>query len=161
MSFEAAPGKVQLRLSVESADADVLDTETREIAVPDLTAPDATMATPGVFRARTVRELQQLKTDPKAVPTATREFTRADRVFVRVTTYGTGAAATTVSARLLNRAGNSIADLPVTETAAGDGTARDVDLALATLAPGEYVVELTTAGSAEPRKELIGFRITG
>lgn len=161
VSFEAAPGKVQLRLSVESADADVLDTETREIAVPDLTAPDAAMATPGVFRARTVRELQQLKTDPKAVPTATREFSRSDRVFVRVTTYGTGAAAPTVSARLLNRAGQSIADLPVSETGAADATARDVDLALATLAPGEYVVELTTAGPTEPRKEMIGFRITG
>jgi len=161
LSFDAAPGKVQLRLAVESASAEVLDTEMREIAVPDLTAADAVMATPGVFRARTVRELQQLKSDPKAVPTATREFTRAERVFIRVTTYDTGAAAQTVTARLLNRTGQSIADLPVSQPAAtGDRNARDIELSLSTLAPGEYVVELTSTGPTAPLKELVGFRIT-
>src|SRR5207302_183625 len=37
--FDAAPGKVQLRVSVEGSSSAVLDTETREITVPDLTAP--------------------------------------------------------------------------------------------------------------------------
>ncbi|MEQ1910704.1 MAG: VWA domain-containing protein [Vicinamibacterales bacterium] len=160
VTFEAAPGKVQLRLAVESAGAEVLDSEIREVAVPDLTAPDAVMATPSMFRARTVREFQQLKTDPRAVPTATREFTRSERVFVRLATYGTGAAAQTVTARLLNRTGQSIGDLPVTQAGAGGEGARDIDLALATLAPGEYVVELTATGAGAPVKELVGFRVT-
>ena len=160
VSFEAAPGKVQLRLAVESAGAEVLDSEVREVAVPDLTAPEAVMATPSMFRARTVREFQQLKTDPKAVPTATREFARSERVFVRLTTYGTGAAAQTVTARLLNRTGQSIGDLAVSQASAGGEGTRDIDLALATLAPGEYVVELTATGAGTPVKELVGFRVT-
>jgi hypothetical protein len=36
-----------------------------------------------------------------------------------------------------------------------------VELALATLAAGEYLIELTVAGSAAPATELVGFRITG
>jgi VWFA-related protein len=161
VAFDASPGQMQLRLAVESADAEVLDSEVRELSVPDLTAPDAAMATPEVFRARTVRDFQQLKSDPKATPTAAREFSRSERVFVRVITYGTGAGAPAVTAKLLNRTGQAIADLPLTPApAAGEG-ARDADLALASLAPGEYVLEFTVSGAGEPSKQLVGFRVTG
>jgi hypothetical protein len=160
VSFEAAPGKVQLRLAVESAANEVLDSEVREIAVPDLTGPEVTIATPEVFRARTVRELQQLKADPAARPTASREFTRAERVFIRIATYASGPAAPTLSARLLNRAGQPMADLPLAASGAGDA-ARDIDLTLSSLPAGEYIVEVTAAGGAgSPVKELVGFRIT-
>ncbi len=161
VTFEAAPGTLQLRLAVESASAETLDSEVREVAVPDLTAPDVLNATPEVFRARTVREFQLVKADPKATPTAAREFSRMERVFIRIPTYGTGAAAPAVTARLLNRAGQPMADLPVTPAADGDGTARDIDLALASLPQGEYIVEVTVTGGAGPVKELVGFRITG
>jgi hypothetical protein len=36
VTFEVNPGKIQLRLSVEGAASQVLDTEVREITVPDL-----------------------------------------------------------------------------------------------------------------------------
>lgn len=159
VSFEAAPGKMQLRLAVEGPDAEVLDSEVREVAVPDLTAPDAGMATPEVFRARTVREYQQMRADAKARPTAAREFTRAERVYLRVSLYGS--TGTSLTARLLNRAGQSIGDLTVAPASNGNGDARDIELALATLAPGEYVVEITAAGAPDQKQELIGFRITG
>jgi VWFA-related protein len=161
VSFEAPPGKVQLRLAVESAASEVLDSEVREVAVPDLTAPDAVMATPEVFRARTVREFQQLKADPKAVPTAAREFSRSERVFIRIDTYGSGAAAPTITARLLNRTGQALADLPIAAAPAGGDAARDVDLTLSALPVGEYIVEVTATGAAAPVKELVGFRVTG
>src|SRR4029077_10502943 len=54
VSFEVQPGTIQLRMSVESAAADVLDSETREIVVPDLTLPQVAIGTPEVFRARTI-----------------------------------------------------------------------------------------------------------
>lgn len=161
VTFEANPGTMQLRLAVESAGAETLDSEVREVTVPDLTSPDTVMATPEVFRARTVREFQQIKADPKAVPTAAREFTRAERVFVRVPLVATGGAAPTVTAKLLNRTGQAVADLPVAPSAAANGDVRDIDLSLAPLAPGEYIVEITVAGAASPAKELVGFRITG
>ncbi len=45
ISFEVAPGKVELKLAVESAASEVLDSEVREISVPDLTSIDVGIAT--------------------------------------------------------------------------------------------------------------------
>ena len=39
-TFEVKPGKMQLRVSVEGSASQVLDSEIREITVPDLTAPN-------------------------------------------------------------------------------------------------------------------------
>jgi VWFA-related protein len=151
ISFDAQPGKMQLRVSVESAGSEVLDSEVREIAIPDLTSPDSVIGTPAVFRARTVREFQQLKTDAQAAPTAAREFSRSDRVFVRVPVYGQSP---TVTAKLLNRAGDAMSELPAS---GGGGATRDFDLTLSSLPPGEYLVEISTGSS----KELVGFRVLG
>jgi VWFA-related protein len=156
--FDAQPGKMQLRLSVESADAQVIDSEVREITVPDLTSQTA-LGTPKVFRVRTARELQQLKTDAKAVPTAAREFTRTERLLVRVPAYGPAATTPKLTARLLNRAGQAMNDLQVTAAASSDAPL-EIEVALASLPAGEYLVEITAAGESGTQ-QLIGFRVTG
>lgn len=159
VTFDAVPGKVQLRLSVESAAADVLDSEMRELTVPDLTSPQAVLGTPEVFRARTVRDVQQLKADPRAVPSASREFSRAERLFIRVPAWGPGNASPTLTARLLNRAGQPMSEL--TAIAAFPGAPFEIDVPLAGMAPGEYLVEVSAAGAGGEAKELVGFRVTG
>src|SRR5947208_5689361 len=50
ITFDAAPGKIQLRISVEGNGSEVLDSEVREITVPDLTAGQITLGTPQLFR---------------------------------------------------------------------------------------------------------------
>jgi VWFA-related protein len=159
VTFDAQPGKVQLRVSVEGTSAQVLDSETREISVPDLTAPQTALGTPEVFRARTVREQQQLKTDADAVPVASREFSRTDRVLVRVPAYGPGNTTPTVTAKLLNRDGQAMSELPVSLGA--PQSARQIEVPLAGLAPGEYVLEITASGEGGEAKQLVGFRVTG
>src|SRR5215467_3282865 len=160
VSFDAKPGQMQLRVSVESAGADVLDSEVREVAVPDLTAPQVAIGTPAVYRGRTVPEYQRLKSDPQAMPTTAREFSRTERVFIRVPAYAPGTPAPTVTAKLLNRTGQSMGDLTVAN-AAGHPDSKDIDLSLAPMPPGEYAVEITAkAEGSEPVKELIGFRVT-
>jgi hypothetical protein len=149
---------VQLRLSVEgSAGAGVIDSEVREFVIPDLTTTQTTLGTPAVFRARTPRELQQLKGDPQAVPATLREFSRTDRIFVRVAAYGAGAPA--VTAHLLNREGQPMSELPVTPPAAPAADA-SVDVPLAGIAPGEYIIELKATGEGGEAKELVGIRVT-
>jgi VWFA-related protein len=157
VTFDVPPGSIQLRLSVEAADAEVLDSERREIAVPDLTGPDAVFGTPQIFRARTVRDVEQLKGNPDAVPTATREFTRADRLLIRCTVHAPGNAPM-VTAQLLNRTGQAMSQVPVTLAGAGGAL---IDFPLATLPPGEYLIELKAAGGSGDVKELVGFRVTG
>jgi hypothetical protein len=159
VTFDVTPGKVQLRLSVEGTASQVLDTEMREINVPDLTAPQTTLGTAELFRGRTVREYQQLKADLDAVPLAAREFSRTDRVFVRVAAYGPGGTTPAIGAHILNRAGQAMSELPVAPSAKAG--VQQIELPLAGLAPGEYVLEIKATGEGGEAKELVGFRVTG
>jgi VWFA-related protein len=158
VTFEAKPGTVDLRLSVEGAHAQVLDTEMRQITVPDLTAPQVTLGTVEVLRGRTPREFQQLKQNPDAVPVATREFRRTERLLIRVPAYGPGGQPPALTAQLLNRQGQKMSDLPIAPVPSTSD--QQVDLPLASLAPGEYLVEVQAAGDANTR-QLVGFRVTG
>jgi len=159
VTFEAKPGKIQLRLSVESAASEVLDAETREFTVPDLTSPQTALGTPEVFRARTLRDFQQLKGDPKAVPVPAREFSRTDRLLVRIPAWGPANSVPKLTARLLNRGGQAMSDLPVAP-AASPGAPFEIDMPLAGMAPGEYVLEVSAAGEGGEAKELVGFRVS-
>jgi hypothetical protein len=133
----------------------VLDTESREVAVPDLTAPDVVLGTPQLLRARTARDYQQLKGDASAVPAAARDFSRTERLLIRVPVYGPADTAASVNAQLLNRGGQKMSELPVAVSAAS-ADLREIELTLAPLAPGEYIVQIA-AGDV---KELVGIRVT-
>jgi len=159
VTFDVNPGKVQLRLSVEGVDSQVLDSETREIVVPDLTSAQPLMGTPAVFRARTAREFALLRTATDNVPIAGREFSRVEHLLIRVPTYGPGDTMPPLHARLLNREGSAMNDLQV-EPAPTRGE-QQVDLPLAALPPGEYVVEIRVGDQDGDAKELFAFRVTG
>jgi len=159
VSFEVPPGKIQLRISVEGSASQVLDSETREISVPDLTSAQAILGTPSVLRARTAREFQQLRADADAIPAATREFNRIERLLIRVPTYGPGGTMPTLSVHLLNRAGSAMNELHAEPSPkAGE---QQIDLSLAALPPGEYVVEIKVGDKDGDATELVGFRVTG
>jgi VWFA-related protein len=159
VSFEVPPGKLQLRISVEGTASQILDTETREITVPDLMAAPAVLGTPSVLRARTAREFQQLRTDPDAVPIATREFSRIEHLLVRVPAYGPAGSTLALSVHLLNRAGAAMNEIKA-EPAPKPGE-QQIDLPLAGLPPGEYVLEIKAAEGSGDAAELVGFRVTG
>jgi VWFA-related protein len=157
--FDAAPGKVQMRVTVEGSSASVLDTETREIAIPDLTSAQPTLGTPAVHRARTIPELNKLKADADAVPTAAREFTRMERLLIRVPTYGPGGTSPALKVHLLNRAGSAMNELQASPSPrAGE---QQIEMPLAALPPGEYVIEIKAGDQAGDAKELLAFRVTG
>jgi VWFA-related protein len=158
VTFEADPGVLQLRFSVEDVNADVLDSATSEFTVPDLNSQKVALATPLLFSARTVRQFEQLKGDLQAVPTLSREFARTERLLVRLTAYGPGTAPPSITARLLSRGGEPMNDLSVSRAG---GTLASVELPLASMAPGEYVLEIVASGEGGSATELIAFRVTG
>jgi hypothetical protein len=111
-----------------------------------------------VFRARTARELQQLKADPQPVPVVGRDFSRVDRLLIRVSAYGPGSTPPKLTARLLSRAGQPMVDLPVTPPAS-PGEVSQIEIPLAAIATGEYLIEIDATGDGGPAQELVGFRV--
>src|SRR4029453_8381887 len=57
-TFDVPPGRVQLRITVQNAAGQVVDSSTSEVTVPDYTVPQVSFGTPRLYRARTPREGQ-------------------------------------------------------------------------------------------------------
>jgi VWFA-related protein len=155
-TFDAPPGRIQLRLSVQNAGGQVMDSATQDVTVPDYTGVQVSFGTPRLYRARTPRDVQLITANPNPVPTADRAFSRTERIVVRADAYGPGGVTPTVTARLLNRAGTAMSDVQVQPTASG---AQQMDLALSALAAGEYLLELNAKADAGSAQEVIAFRI--
>jgi VWFA-related protein len=155
-TFEASPGEMQMRMVVEGADGQVLDSASRELTLPDFTVVQVSFGTPLVFRGRTAREIQTLKATPGSVPTAERHFSRTDRVFARVQAFAPGGVVPAVTARLLNNKGDAMADLPVQSGPAG---ATELDLPLGNLAPGNYLIEFSALTDSGTARELLAFNV--
>lgn len=159
ISFDAKPGKLDLRLTIEGDGTGTLDTEDRELMVPDLSTPELMLGTPKLWFARSAREFTALAATVEAPPTATREFRRTDRLLIRVEAFGPGAEPPTVTARLLNQQGNKMGDIAVTPPAT-PGAAHTVDLLLASYSTGQFLLELSANGEGhKPVTELVAFRI--
>jgi hypothetical protein len=135
----------------------VLDSETREISVPDLTSAQALLGTRSVLRARTAREFQQLRADadagadrgPRVQPDRASAGPRAG--------LRPGGTAPSLSVHLLNRAGSAMNELKA-EASPRPGE-QQIDLPLAGLPPGEYVLEIKT-GDAHRTGRLPRHRLT-
>jgi hypothetical protein len=150
---------MQVKLSVEGSAGQVLDSDFRDVDVPDYSKLDPALSEAQVFRARTQRDLQAYIIDPKATPTAVREFSRTERLLIRFNAYAPGGSAAPAG-RLLNRDGNKMADLVIKPFAEGGDSTFQLELPLSSLPVGNYLVEVSLPGDAKV-KELIGFRITG
>lgn len=156
ISFDAAPGSLNLRISIENSAGEVLDTETRTIVAKDLTAPDA-IANAAFLRARTVAEWQRLTGDGAATPTAAAAFSRSDRLLLRVPVYRSSGHDMPLRASVVTRADQKIADLVPTAQLIAD--AIQFEVPLAGLSQGEYAVVLTAADD-DHVLEIVPFRIT-
>jgi VWFA-related protein len=155
-SFDAAPGRLRLRMAIQDAAAQVLDQDVREVSIRDLRG-EVAVGTPEILRARNAREFRTLDAEA-AVPVASREFRRTEHLLIRFQAYGPAGGAPAVSARLLGRMGHPIRDLQVAPAAtAGDSA---IDLPLAPFANGEYSIEVTARSGARDATDRVTFRIT-
>ncbi len=159
VTFEAEPGPLQVRVTIKGEKGDTLDSETRDIPVPDLTQVRVALSTPAVYRTSNAREFQALMASASPLPTPAREFRRTERLIVRFDAYAPGTEAPAVSARVLNRAGKSMADLPV-RAPQSPATYYQLDLPLAGFAAGEYLIEVKAAGASGEATELVPVKIT-
>jgi VWFA-related protein len=154
--FDVAPGRLRLRMSIEDAASTVLDQDVREMSVRDLKGAVA-IGTPAIMRARTARDFRALETEA-AVPVASREFSRTERLLIRFRAYGSGDEPPVTSAALLDRVGHPMRALVITPASApGEST---IDLPLAAFAPGDYTLEVKATSGGREAIERTPFRIT-
>jgi hypothetical protein len=135
-------GEYQLQIRTKGARATAPSTDVVRIALAP--APQATGAI--FFRRGSA-------TANRDVPTADLRFRRSDRLRVDVPSPG----AENVTARLLDRAGTPMA-IPVSATVRDDPDSsrwQSAEVALAPLAPGDYVVEIVAGTS----RTLVAFRV--
>jgi hypothetical protein len=147
---------MQLRITVQNATGQVMDSSTSDVTVPDYTKPQVSLGTPRLFRARTPRDVQAIKANPAAAPSTDRMFARTERLLVRVDAYAPGTAPPTLTARLLNRAGTPMFDVPVQMSDTGGAA---MELVFASLAAGEYLLELNAKAEAGAAQEVVAFRV--
>ena len=95
---------------------------------------------------------------PDPVAFAGRDFTRADRVLLRVAAYGTAAADAEVTAQLVGPRGTTLAELPIHSE--GEGAGFRLDLPLSSLATGEFIIAIAARNSTERVETLVPLRIS-
>jgi hypothetical protein len=146
---------LRLLMSIEDAASTVLDQDVREMSVRDLKG-DVAIGTPEILRARNAREFRALE-DGAAVPVASRECSRTERLLIRFHAYGPVGQPPAVSARLLDRMGHPMRNLAIAPSpTGGDDT---IDLPLASFAPGDYTIEIKVASGTREATERTPFRI--
>jgi VWFA-related protein len=153
--FDAPPGVLRLRMSIQDAAATVLDQDVRQLSIRDLKG-DVALGTPEVLRARNAREFRALDSD-SAVPVVSREFSRTERLLIRFRAYGPAGGTPVISARLLDRMGHLIHPLDLIPKTDG---MHAIDLPLAGFAPGDYTIEFKSASGAREAVERLAFRVT-
>jgi len=80
-----------------------------------------------------------------------------ERMYIRIEGYAPGGATPTITARLLNRGGQSMSDLPVQTPTPG---VAELDLGLASLAAGDYLIEFTGKTPSGTAQELVAFKVS-
>jgi len=154
-SFELPPGRVLVQMKIQDAGARVLDTDVRDLLVGTFNGP-MTIGTAEVYRARSARELRSIAADRDAAPVAARQFSRADTLLIRVPVSASGEQPS-ISARLVSRFGAALRELTVSPSA---DNVFEIDLPLASLAAGEYAVEVTASAAGKNARETVSIRVT-
>jgi VWFA-related protein len=157
--FNADPGRIQIDLEILAADGTSIDKAAHDIDVPDVNRADPLILPPQVFRCTSAREFREVSADPAAAPVPTRAFRRTDRLLLRVPTHSRSGGPITVGARVVNRFGQVLRDVPSMQSAPAGAT--QFDLPLGWLAPGDYTLELTAKNAAGSAREVVRFRVTG
>jgi hypothetical protein len=143
-------------MSIQDAASTVLDEDVREMSIRDLKG-EVAVGTPEILRARNAREFRVIDGQASAVPVASREFSRTERLLIRFQAYGPPGQPPVASATLLDRAGHAIRTLTIEPTAEPGEYA--IDLSLAGFAPGDYAIAVKAASGAREATDRTSFRV--
>ena len=152
------PAPIQLDLTIQDSSGDMIDREQRTITVPDIQKTTLALTTPILSRARSAAEYRTMASSPDPVPFAGRDFSRSDRLLLRVAAYGTAATDAEVTAQLVGPRGTTLAELPIHSE--GEGVGFRLELPLSSLATGEFLIAIAARTPAERVETFVPLRIS-
>ena len=157
VSFEAAPGRLLVRMDILDLAGRVLDRDVRDLSVTGFKEPVA-FGTPAVYRARTLRDLRAFGPDGAAPsPVAARQFSRAEHLIVRMPVVSV--TTPDVAVRLLNAFGGVLREVPA-QPLPTHPQLFQVELPLASFASATYVLEFRAAVGAALAVDRFEFVVT-
>jgi VWFA-related protein len=155
--FTLDPGEYELRYSARTADNSVADRWTQPLTVPDFASATVSLATPKIYRSKSLAEFRTIRAARDPVPAVVRQFGRTDRVLVDAECYTSGAGETpTVEAHVMTRDGRELTALPVPDLV--NGRAR-FELPVGSLGQGTYLLRVRAKLGATETELLTAFRI--
>jgi hypothetical protein len=157
VTFITRPGPIHLRVSAEDATGRSLDSEERDVFVPDFTKVGPVVTIPEILRARTAGELTRIRESTTALPTASHQFIRSDLLLLRFRAYAQGGGTPDVAVRLLDAQGATISTLPPPRRRT-DGQLETM-LLPASLAPATYLIQIEASYGHDNARVLWGFTI--
>ena len=155
-AFTAPPGRVYLDMTIFDARGQKLDIDARDLEVP-AAGPAPELLPPVIVAARSAREFREAAANADAPPDPGREFSRTTRLLIRVPVSGGDGAR--VSARFLNRSGQTLRTIDELPDSA-DGVSQ-FDLPLAPYAPGSYELLLTATNGKSAVQQRVAIKVTG
>ena len=155
--FQAAPGPVQVEFAIHDSEGEIIFREQRSITVPDPQKTALALSTPVLSRARSAAEYRALSAEEVPAAFAGRDFSRTDRVLLRVQPYGSAANEVEMTAQLVGPRGNTLADLPIQPADKGSGF--ELDLPLSSFATGDFVIAIVARTPADRVEALVPLRI--
>jgi VWFA-related protein len=160
--FEVPAGRVELDMAIFDGQGKSLDTDTRDVDVPDMrsAARGPVLLSPEVVRARTLRDFRSATANPDAAPSSVRTFRRGDRLLIRVPAYDGSGTAVQVTAKVLNEWGQPMRDIDPLDATPRDGTSQFA-LPLSWLVPGDYLIEVLGTNANGAVRQRVAFTVTG
>ena len=153
--FELPPGRQRLRFTSLTAAGDIIDRWIVNQAIPDFSKSSLVLATPKVLRARNMIEFRAIEANAAAAPTAATRFAATDRVLVEIECHAEGPAPV-LAVDLLNAKGDVLRALEAPVLT--NGRAR-MQLPMASLANGTYVLRITATAGEQTAEQWLAFRV--
>jgi VWFA-related protein len=155
-TFRAPAGSVKIDLTARDRAGEVIDREERTLTVPSPETTILALSTPVLFRARNNSEFRALVSNPQPPAFAGRDFSRNDRLMIRVVPFGSSSTEAEISAQLLGPRGTTLVELPIHPVPSGG---YQIDLPLTSLASGEFLVAIVARSTTERVETLVPLRI--
>lgn len=140
---------------VPRPDSEAQPGEVRTVLVPEAPSPALSVAAPSLWVVRTASDLKRAQSDMPPPPYAGREFSRTDRILMRIVVEGQLAGTASVSVGLIDRRGKRLTDLPFTRTPAG----WLLDLPLQSVARGEYLIAVEADAGGQRATAYVPIRV--